>query len=156
MVGLYKTSTIPFISRSADFTYGTAVILIWLVAEVSATIIAASVPFYRPFFRRTKSSGASGGGPSGRNGTGPKSDPSSSYALSNRKRTHDGHSMLDSDVDRWGVSVGDRDVNDSHSDKAILDNTPDSRIVRKTNISVHYTSDEEANYPRGLQRRDEF
>ncbi|KAK6821221.1 hypothetical protein PG987_015621 [Apiospora arundinis] len=145
VVGLYKTSTIPYISRSADFSFGTSIVLIWLVAEVSATIIAASIPFYRPYFRRNKSSGPSGGN----SGTGPKSSPSS-YALSNRnRRTRDGHSMLDSGVDHRGTSA---EGNDNNSDKAILRN--DSRIVRKTNISVNYMSDEEANYPK--QHRDQF
>lgn len=50
-VGLYKTSTIGLVARDADFTYGTAFPLIWLAAEVSATIIASSIPFFRPLVR---------------------------------------------------------------------------------------------------------
>ncbi|KAK6823596.1 hypothetical protein PG995_006455 [Apiospora arundinis] len=145
VVGLYKTSTIPYIARSADFAYGTSVVLIWLVAEVSATIIAASIPFFRPFFRHSKSSSPSGNSASGA----PKRSPSS-YALSNRNRwTRDGHSMLDSGVDHRATSAKG---NDSSSDKAILGN--DSRIVRKTNISVNYMTDEEVGYARGQQHRD--
>ncbi|KAK4159209.1 hypothetical protein QBC43DRAFT_327629 [Cladorrhinum sp. PSN259] len=56
VIGIYKTTTIPYIARSADFTHGTAIVLIWLVAEVTATVIAASIPFYRPLVRRAKSS----------------------------------------------------------------------------------------------------
>lgn len=150
MVGLYKTSTIPYVSRSADFAYGTAIVLIWLVAEVSATIVAASIPFYRPFFRRGRSSGDGGGG-EGNSGGGPRSQ--ASYALHNRKRARDGHSMLDSGVDRKGAA--EDGANDNSSDKAILGS--DTRIVRQTNISVNYLTDEEANYPRGgLQHRDQF
>ncbi|KAK8008237.1 hypothetical protein PG991_010788, partial [Apiospora marii] len=148
VVGLYKTSTIPYVSRSADFAYGTAIVLIWLVAEVSATIIAASIPFYRPFFRRAKSSGGhnSGEDKSGNNNNNPRS--ASSYAMSNRRRGggRDGHSMLDSGVDHKGA-VEDEANDDGHSDKAILGN--DTRIIRQTNISVNYLVDEEANYPRG-------
>ncbi|KAK8061940.1 hypothetical protein PG994_008306 [Apiospora phragmitis] len=148
VVGLYKTSTIPYVSRSADFAYGTSIVLIWLVAEVSATIIAASIPFYRPFFRRNKSSGNSAGG--GNSGT-PKS-PSASYALGNRKRVRDGHSMLDSGVDHKGASDAN---NDNNSDKAIL-GKDHARIIRQTNISVNYLTDEEANYSRGQQHHNQF
>ncbi|KAK7985663.1 hypothetical protein PG988_003285 [Apiospora saccharicola] len=152
VVGIYKTSTIPYVSRSADFAYGTAIVLIWLVAEVSATIIAASIPFYRPFFRHIKSSGNSGGNSSKSNGNG-NARSHASYALNNRNRVRDGHSMLGSGVDHKGA-VDDHN-NDSNSDKAILGN--DTRIIRQTNISVEYLVDEEANYPRGVkQHRDEF
>ncbi|KAK8075322.1 hypothetical protein PG997_009985 [Apiospora hydei] len=154
VVGLYKTSTIPYVSRSADFAYGTSIVLIWLVAEVSATIIAASIPFYRPFFRRNKSSGGHSGNSGRRDGNNPRTQ-SSSYALGNRKRARDGgHSMLDSGVDHKGASEEDAHSNDHGSDKCILGN--DTRIIRQTNISVNYLTDEEANYPRGLQHRDLF
>ncbi|KAK8043476.1 hypothetical protein PG993_005906 [Apiospora rasikravindrae] len=148
VVGLYKTSTIPYVSRSADFAYGTSIVLIWLVAEVSATIIAASIPFYRPFFRRGKSSGGNSGSNRGHNN--PRSQ--SSYALGHRKRARGGHSMLDSGIDHKGAS--DAHSNDNGSDKCILGN--DTRIIRQTNISVNYMTDEEAQYPRGQPHRDEF
>ncbi|KAL7906744.1 hypothetical protein GGI35DRAFT_93177 [Trichoderma velutinum] len=54
VVGIYKTSTIGLVARNADFTYGTAFPLIWLSAEVSATVIAASIPFFRPLVRMIK------------------------------------------------------------------------------------------------------
>lgn len=57
VVGIYKSSTIPAVSRSLDFTHGTAMVLIWLVGEVTATIIACSIPFLRPLVRRMSSSG---------------------------------------------------------------------------------------------------
>lgn len=151
MVGLYKTSTIPYVSRRADFAYGTAIVFIWLVAEVSATIIAASIPFYHPFFRHFKSSGGSSEGNSGSSGN-KNARSYASYALNNRKRARDGHSMLDSGVDH--KSAVD-DHNDGNSDKAILGN--DTRIIRQTNISVNYLVDEEANYPNPLQQHhDQF
>ncbi|KAK7962804.1 uncharacterized protein PG986_003629 [Apiospora aurea] len=152
VVGLYKTSTIPYVSRSADFAYGTSIVLIWLVAEVSATIVAASIPFYRPFFRRNKSSGDHSGRGGGNN---PRTQSSSSYSLGNRKRARGGgHSMLDSGVDHKGASEEDARSNDNGSDKCIVGN--DTRIIRQTNISVNYLTDEEANYPRGLEHRDQF
>lgn len=57
VVGIYKSTTIPAVSRSVDFTHGTAMVLIWLVAEVTATVIACSIPFLRPLVRRVSSSG---------------------------------------------------------------------------------------------------
>lgn len=123
---------------------------------MSATIIAASIPFYRPFFRHLKSSGRSGGDNSSssrNNGNNARSH--ASYALNNCKRVRDGHSMLDSGVDHKGAAE-DVAHDDSNSDKAIL-GRGDTRIIRQTNISVNYMVDEEANYPRGLQQhRDEF
>jgi len=151
VVGLYKTWTIPYVSRSADFAYGTAIVLIWLVAEVSATIIAASIPFYRPFFRHIKSSGNSGGNSSGDGDNNARSH--ASYALNNRNRVRDGHSMLDSGVDHKGA-VDDHN-NDNNSDKAILGKN-DTRIIRQTNISVDFLVDEEANYPRGYHHYNQF
>ncbi|KAI1427998.1 hypothetical protein F5Y12DRAFT_101439 [Xylaria sp. FL1777] len=113
VVGIYKSTTIPYVSRSTDFAYGTAIVLIWLVAEVCATIIAASIPFYRPLLRRISSISA-------------KSELES-YALSRRG----GHSKIGSQAD-----VKSALDFDDHSDKGIL--PAQSRIVRKTNIIVEY------------------
>ncbi|KAL2167101.1 hypothetical protein VTG60DRAFT_1692 [Thermothelomyces hinnuleus] len=82
-VGIYKSSTIPAVSRSADFTHGTAPVLIWLVAEFTATAIACSIPFYRPLVRRTSS--------------GKRSKGSSSYAMSAMGKGR--HSKLSSKTD---------------------------------------------------------
>ncbi|KAL2156647.1 hypothetical protein VTH82DRAFT_1392 [Thermothelomyces myriococcoides] len=80
-VGIYKSSTIPAVSRSADFTHGTAPVLIWLVAEFTATAIACSIPFYRPLLKRMSSTKRSKG----------------SYAMSSMGRG--GHSKLSSKTD---------------------------------------------------------
>jgi hypothetical protein len=133
VVGIYKSSTIPNVSRSADFTYGTAIVLIWLVAEVSATIIAASIPFYRPLVRRFSS----------------KKGTQESYGMSNRSRTRAGHSKLRSQDDAKSAHV----IVDDCSDKGILDGN--TQIVRKTNITVeydNYSGDEESAGPKRAHR----
>lgn len=137
VVGIYKTSTIPNVSRSTDFTYGTAIVLIWLVAEVTATIIASSIPLLRPLIRRSSSR-------TGRN---------ESYGLS--IRTNHGHNKLGSQA------VVNTDLqNDYNSDKDILG--PNSKIIRKTNITVeydNYSADEERGEQRhghGHEHRDVF
>ncbi|RWA13734.1 hypothetical protein EKO27_g1375 [Xylaria grammica] len=121
VVGIYKSTTIPNVSRSVDFAYGTAIVLIWLVAEVCSTIIAASIPFYRPLLRHVASR-------TGKSGT-------ESYALGSRRR--DGHSRIGSQTDlKSGIEF------DDNSDKGIL-GAP-SRIVRKTNITVEYENHDQA------------
>lgn len=119
MVGIYKSSTIPYVSRSADFTNGTAIVLIWLVAEVTATIIAASIPFFRPLLRR------------GTSAKGTK-DSYGMSRMTNRSRGGWGaHSKLGSQADARGDATYEYS-----SDKDIL--PPDSKIVRKTNVTVEY------------------
>lgn len=121
VVGIYKTSTIPNVSRSADFTHGTAIVLIWLVAEVTATIIASSIPLLRPLIRRSTS----------------HNDRNESYGMTSR--TNRGHSKLGSLSKLGSQAVIQSDPqNDYNSDKDILG--PSSRIMRKTNITVEYDS----------------
>lgn len=139
MVGIYKTSTIPNVSRSADFTHGTAIVLIWLVAEVTATIIAASIPLLRPLLRRYSR------------------NRDESYGMSSR--TNRGHSKLGSISKLGSQAVVQSDTpNDYSSDKDILG--PSSRIVRKTNVTVEYdsyTADEERGQQKhGHEHRDIF
>ncbi|KAH9884565.1 hypothetical protein F4778DRAFT_762659 [Xylariomycetidae sp. FL2044] len=124
VIGIYKSSTIPAVSRSTDFTYGTALVLIWLAAEVTATIVACSIPFFRPLVRRMSKGGTK---------------QSNSYGLSNisgSRGLRSGHNKLGSVVDVKSVPDSD-----NSSDKAILG--PRSTIVRKTNITVAYSSEEE-------------
>ncbi|KAI0146268.1 hypothetical protein GGR57DRAFT_494317 [Xylariaceae sp. FL1272] len=112
VVGIYKSSTIPEISRSADFTYGTALVLIWLVAEVCATIIASSIPFYRPLLRMSGIRKNS------------KIIPDS-YNLSDRRTN--GHSKLSS-------NRTNRSELDDNSDKDILR----TRCLLSTMYETHY------------------
>lgn len=120
MVGIYKTSTIPFVSRSADFTHGTAIVLIWLVAEVTATIIAASIPFFRPLIRRA---------------AGSKRNGKESYGMSSRANRSGGgwgsHDKLGSQADIKGDPSSDY-----NSDIDMIGST--SKIVRQTNITVEF------------------
>ncbi|KAI1325213.1 hypothetical protein F5Y16DRAFT_378631 [Xylariaceae sp. FL0255] len=107
VVGIYKSSTIPKVGRSTDFTYGTALVLIWLVAEVCATIIASSIPFYRPLLRHA----------GGRSANKSLQD---SYVLKSRRR--DGHSKIASQTN---IKTGS--AFDDNSDKGIL--VTQSRVV---------------------------
>lgn len=111
MVGIYKTSTIGLVARNADFTYGTAFPLIWLSAEVSATVIAASIPFYRPLVRLMKD----------------KETKDSSYALS--KISRPGTNPLNRTHDQL--------EDDSRSDQFIL--KPGSHILRETTYTVQHS-----------------
>lgn len=117
-VGIYKSSTIPAVSRSADFTHGTALVLIWLVAEFTATIIACSIPFYRPLVRRFSSSAKRSGG-------------SSSYGMSGMGKS--GHSKLSSRTDVKAMP------DDQGSDK---DSLPlNARGVQRTDVfTLEYDS----------------
>ncbi|KAK7755340.1 hypothetical protein SLS62_002566 [Diatrype stigma] len=56
IVGIYKSSIIPNVARDVDFTFGIALVLIWLAAEFTATVMAASIPFMRPLLRKVSSS----------------------------------------------------------------------------------------------------
>ncbi|KAH8651058.1 hypothetical protein BX600DRAFT_387643 [Xylariales sp. PMI_506] len=116
VVGLYKTSTIPGVARNADFTYGTTFPLIWLVAEVSATIVAASIPFFRPLFRKISK-------PT------PKGE---SYSMSKRSRS--GVIALDSKTDQPEFGGGD-----DRSDKVILNTNSSQPLGGEMNITVSRT-----------------
>ncbi|KAK4235979.1 hypothetical protein C8A03DRAFT_36166 [Achaetomium macrosporum] len=136
VVGIYKSSTIPAVSRNVDFTHGTALVLIWLVAEVTATVIAASIPFYRPLVRKVSRSGNSKG----------------SYAMSGMGG-RSGHSKLGSSADVKGAPhYGD----DHDSDKDIK--PLNSHTVRRTDAyTVEYdnvSSTEAGTKPTG--RREMF
>lgn len=114
VVGIYKSTTIPAVSRSADFTYGTALVLIWLVAEVTATVIASSIPFLRPLVRRVSASGKAS---------------KDSYGMSNR-----GHSKLGSRTDVKGHQS--RVSYDQSSDKDVR--PLNARVVRTDAYTVEY------------------
>lgn len=133
VVGLYKTSTIPYVARDADFTYGTSFPLIWLAAEVSATIIAASIPFFRPLVRLAR-------------GTRQQKDTYGSYGLSKVSRPNTNPL----------VKSHDQLEGDDRSDKFIL--KPSSHILRQTSITIQHNSetDEEGGRPgiAGRGRRD--
>jgi hypothetical protein len=115
VVGIYKSSTIPAVSRSADFTHGTAIVLIWLVAEFVATVIACSIPFFRPLLRLV--SGAT------------RSKGSSTYAM-NSGMGKGGHSKLGSRTD-----VVKPNPDDTGSDKDELPlNSGHSGVVHRTDV----------------------
>ncbi|KAK0629553.1 hypothetical protein B0T17DRAFT_589293 [Bombardia bombarda] len=127
VIGIYKSTTIPNVARDSDFTFGTAIVLIWLVAEFTATVMAASIPFFRPLVRKFSSKGTS-------------RKESSGYGMTNRSR---GHKQLGSQVDMKS-SVGP----DSDSSKGIV--VSNNNILRKTDYVVEYDSashDEEAGKP---------
>ncbi|KAL1839403.1 hypothetical protein VTJ49DRAFT_1534 [Mycothermus thermophilus] len=118
IVGIYKASTIPTVSRSLDFTHSTAIVLIWVVAEVSATIIACSIPFLRPLVRHIKSSKGS----------------KNSYGLSGMS-SRATHNKLGSRADAKGG--GDTDDGDKDSDRDVQPLTPG--VVRRTDaFTVEY------------------
>ncbi|KAL2163972.1 hypothetical protein VTH06DRAFT_3185 [Thermothelomyces fergusii] len=105
-VGIYKSSTIPAVSRSADFTHGTALVLIWLVAEFTATAIACSIPFYRPLVRRVSWSSSAAAG--------KRSKGSSSFAMSSMGRG--GHSKLSSKTDvKAGAAATEIEAHDDQA-----------------------------------------
>lgn len=133
VVGIYKTSTIPGIARNADFTYGTAFPLIWLVAEVDATIIAASIPFFRPLVRAVM-------------GTKQKN----SYSLSKRSRS--GANPLGSQPERPGFD------SDNGSDRNILSLGGDNPSKLNTTVPHSYHIDEGRVIPEAARRehRDSF
>lgn len=126
MVGIYKTSTIGLVARNTDFTYGTTFPLIWLSAEVSATVIAASIPFYRPLVRIVR-------------GTEAKE---ASYALS--KVSRPGTNPLN----RTHEQLED----DTRSDKFIL--KPGGHILRETTYTVEssYEGEDKDSDPGNTQR----
>ncbi|KAK3986105.1 hypothetical protein QBC44DRAFT_297666 [Cladorrhinum sp. PSN332] len=130
VIGIYKSTTIPYVARSADFTHGTAIVLIWLVAEVTATILAASIPFYRPLVRRVSST----------RGT------KESYGMGRVGGSH-GHSKLS--------SQHELDVKSDHIDEHPLNHPV---VVRKTEIAIEYDqwSDHEAQAGKGGQPRREI
>lgn len=115
VVGIYKSSTIPAVSRSTDFTHGTAVVLIWLVAEFVATVIACSIPFLRPLVRRMSTTN--------------KRSKGSSYGMGGMGKS--GHSKLSSRTDVKAVS------SDESSDK---DEQPlNTGVVHRTDVfTVEY------------------
>lgn len=158
-VGIYKASIIPKVSRSIDFTCescipsflsiclsftdicpayqdGTADVLIWLVAEVTSTIMAACIPFYRPLVRRVAGSGRSKGG---------LKPSQESYGLANRSNKH--HNKLGSRAEVKG-GFHEELAEDDSSDRGIMtaaaggynnhNDLPQSQIVRHTNIRVEY------------------
>lgn len=127
VVGIYKTSTISLVARNTDFTYGTAFPLIWLTAEVSATVIAASIPFFRPLVRAVAGS-----------------TQKESYNLS--KVSRPGTNPL--------VRTHDQLEGDDRSDKAIW--KPNQHILKQTSITVqhnHYDQEDvDEGGPMGTER----
>lgn len=122
-------------SHSTD---GTAEVLIWLAAEVTATIMAACIPFYRPLVRKV----------AGKRSRGQKPD---SYSLSNQRS---GANRLGSRVD---VKSGFREPSataDDSSDRAIIEYEL-SEGPTKPGARVEYNSvvDEEAGVNRPGRRR---
>jgi hypothetical protein len=119
VVGIYKSSTIPSVSRSTDFTHGTAIVLIWLVAEVTATIMAASIPLFRPLLRHLS-------------GTSSTRDGYGMSRITNRSRNGwGGHSRFSSRAD-----VQSDPNHEYGSDKDTI--ALNTKIVCKTNITVEY------------------
>ena len=125
VVGIYKSSPIPYVARNADFTYGTPIVLIWLVAEVTATIIASSIPFFRPLIRRMSSAARSGKESYGMGNVGRGGGSRAGWGTSS-------HSKLGSQADV---------KSDYHSDGETLPPNSHSMIVRKTKVTVEYGSD---------------
>ena len=125
VVGIYKSSTIPYVSRDADFTFGTAIVLIWLVAEFTATVLAASIPFFRPLARKANQLKSS-------------KESTHSFGMS-RMGGRSGHSKLGSRSE-----VQSKPINsDNESDRGILPpRNPDNKsVVHKTEVyTVEYES----------------
>ncbi|KAK4033661.1 hypothetical protein C8A01DRAFT_19418 [Parachaetomium inaequale] len=122
VVGIYKSSTIPAVSRSVDFTHGTAIVLIWLVAEFVATVIACSIPFFRPLLRLVSS---------------VKRSKASSYAMSGMGKG--GHSKLGSRTDVVKANPDDPSSYDPGSDKDEQPLNSNSGVVHRTDIfTVEY------------------
>ena len=130
VVGIYKSSTIPYVSRDADFTFGTAIVLIWLVAEFTATVLAASIPFFRPLARKANQLKSS-------------KESTHSFGMS-RMGGRSGHSKLGSVSE-----VKSKPTNsDSESDRGILPprnpNNNNKSVVHKTEVyTVEYESAED-------------
>lgn len=121
--------------RPAD---GTADVLIWLVAEVTSTILAACIPFYRPLVRRVARSSRKGG-------VRPSQDSYGLAARSNNNNNNRGHNKLGS---RAEIKGGFHEASDDSSDRGIVAGSYEpSQIVRHTNIRVEFN--EAPNYPRG-------
>ncbi|KAK5658143.1 hypothetical protein OQA88_2116 [Cercophora sp. LCS_1] len=120
VIGIYKSTTIPYVARSSDFTHGTAIVLIWLVAEVTATVIAASIPFYRPLVRRATSA----------RGT------KESYGMGRMAGSHGGHSKLGSQLDVKS-EFNKSEHTGSDRDEVPL-NPKNSMVVCKTEIAIEY------------------
>lgn len=92
------------------------------MAEVTSTIIAASIPFYRPLVRRV----------AGKSAKGPSQD---SYSMRPNRNTFNKHNKLGS---RAEIKGGFQEAAaDDSSDRAIVSHEP-SQIVRHTNIRVEY------------------
>ncbi|KAK1834418.1 hypothetical protein QBC39DRAFT_26557 [Podospora conica] len=126
VVGLYKSSTIPYVSRDADFIYRTPIVLIWVIAEVTATILAASIPFFRPLVRKVSQYQKSSG-----------KESSNSFGMG-RMGGRSGHSKLGSRSD-----VQSKPGNsDNDSDHGILPpRTTNKNVVHKTEVyTVEYES----------------
>ncbi|KAL2270537.1 hypothetical protein VTJ83DRAFT_2721 [Remersonia thermophila] len=118
IVGIYKASTIPTVSRSLDFTYTTTTVLIWVVAEVSATVIACSIPFLRPLVRHIKTS----------------KNSNNSYGLSGMS-SRGTHNKLGSRAD--AKAGGETDDGDRDSDRDVQPLKPG--VVRRTDVfTVEY------------------
>ena len=146
IVGIYKSSTIPYVARNADFTFGTPIVLIWLVAEVTATIIAASIPFFRPLIRRVSSNARSGKEAYGMGRVGGGAGASRAGWGANS------HSKLGSQVD------GKSEYN-SDGETLPPNSNGHSMIVRQTRVTVEYDcqdSDVEKGDQAGKVRRDMF
>lgn len=129
VVGLYKTSTIGLVARDSDFTYGTAFPLIWLCAEVSATVIACSIPFYRPLVRLVR-------------GKPQPSRDNSNYSLS--KVSRPGTNPLNRTHDQL--------ENDDSSDRYILRDGK-SNILRQTDITVEHSYETDDELRRSARRQ---
>lgn len=111
---------------------GTADVLIWLTAEVTATIMAACIPFYRPLVRKVAGKASRGQKPE-------------SYGLSQRS----GINRLGS---RGDVKSGFREASaDDSSDRAIIDyQSPDG--MTKSSARVEYNSYYSATVDVGVAR----
>ena len=119
--------------------------LIWLVAEVTATILAASIPFFRPLIRRVSSAARSGKDAYGMGNMGRGAGSRAGWGTSS-------HSKLGSQADV---------KSDYHSDGDTLPPNSHSMIVRKTKVTVEYGGPdadvEKGDGPEhGLGRRDMF
>ncbi|KAF2453484.1 hypothetical protein BDY21DRAFT_126629 [Lineolata rhizophorae] len=140
ITAIVKTSYLPSMARSTDFTYYSANLLIWAAAETAITIIAASIPFLRLLIKAATSSLTNS--PYGRSG---------SYNLQRLSVRRDGTTSSRTATVQCGIAEPvskKQDDRSDRSDKSILGvlnpTKTDIVHVQEVKIEYHDREDEES------------
>ncbi|KAH6890675.1 hypothetical protein B0T10DRAFT_596850 [Thelonectria olida] len=118
-----KTSYLPTIARSIDFTYTCDKLLIWAGCETSVTIMATSLPFFRLVLKEVSAKAK------GRHARGYRLEEEESSNSNQRSRSG-----------RTVIVQSNREQTDNSSDTCILHNTgkTSNTIMQTSHVTVEY------------------